>query len=412
MFSNINNHRTILKNFSYLSVLEIFVLISPLITYPYLSRVLGLELYGWVITAQVVASYCSILVDFGFKGVSARHVSIHQNDKNKLSEIMSSILIASFILWIFSFCLYMIVIFSIPAYHEHLLLFIYSFGLTLNVLLFPQYYFQGTERMQFISVVSIVIQIVFLALIFVFVKEQSDYILVPLFHSLGYLIGGLISLYIIFIHDRIRFYLPRKSEIMFYVKDATPLFATNVVMTIKDKFNYLILGIMVGMDQVVIYDVGSKLSFLAVKPSQVVGTVLFPQMARCHKNSVFVKACVYILVFTSALIAFINMFLDLIVNFLVGHSVDLGPIRIYLLSPIFLSVSIFIAINFMVARGYNKYLLYSMILTTIVYLTLLVSFYILGWLSTVYSFVLLTLISIIAEFIYRGYVSRKLLSCE
>ena len=71
----IKNNKTIFSNFSYLAILEIFVLIAPLITYPYLVRVLGTELYGWVITAQVTASYASIIIDFGFRRVSAKYVA-------------------------------------------------------------------------------------------------------------------------------------------------------------------------------------------------------------------------------------------------------------------------------------------------------------------------------------------------
>ena len=89
--SLLKRHAVLFENFTYISILQIFVLVSPLITYPYLVRVLGKELYGWVITAQIIASYCSILVDFGFKRVSARHVAVFRDNKEKLSEIISTI---------------------------------------------------------------------------------------------------------------------------------------------------------------------------------------------------------------------------------------------------------------------------------------------------------------------------------
>ena len=97
------NNKTILANFSYISVLQVFILLTPLITYPYLTRVLGTDLYGLVITAQILSSYATIVVKFGFDSVSARHVSIWRNDNSKLSEIVSSILSLRLILWIISF---------------------------------------------------------------------------------------------------------------------------------------------------------------------------------------------------------------------------------------------------------------------------------------------------------------------
>lgn len=76
---------------SYITVFQVFVVLVPLAIYPYLVRVLGKELYGYVITAQVVASYASVFVNFGFRTVSARFVSIYREDKEKLSEILSSV---------------------------------------------------------------------------------------------------------------------------------------------------------------------------------------------------------------------------------------------------------------------------------------------------------------------------------
>jgi len=57
-------YRNIISNFSYLSLLQFFNLLVPLITYPYLIRVLGAELYGIVIFAQTVISYFSIFISF------------------------------------------------------------------------------------------------------------------------------------------------------------------------------------------------------------------------------------------------------------------------------------------------------------------------------------------------------------
>ena len=100
VYELVKSHRTLIENFSYISILQVFILLTPLITYPYLTRVLGTELYGLVITAQVLSSYATIVVKFGFDSVSARHISMYRDDKSKLSEIMASILAMRFFLWV------------------------------------------------------------------------------------------------------------------------------------------------------------------------------------------------------------------------------------------------------------------------------------------------------------------------
>ncbi len=132
----LKRNKVIFENFSYLTLFQVLSLIFPLITYPYLTRTLGAELYGLVITAQVLSSYCSIIVQFGFPLVSARHISIHKDDPNELSRVMSAILCAQFALWIASFVVYLGVINVVEVYREHFWLFFYSFFLTVTI--FPK----------------------------------------------------------------------------------------------------------------------------------------------------------------------------------------------------------------------------------------------------------------------------------
>ena len=81
----------LIRNFSYLSLLQVFNLILPLIVYPYLIRVLGKETYGLVVFAQSLVFYLVILVGFGFNISATKEVSIHRNDSKKLGEIVSSV---------------------------------------------------------------------------------------------------------------------------------------------------------------------------------------------------------------------------------------------------------------------------------------------------------------------------------
>ena len=405
------NH-ILLANFSYISILQVFILITPLITYPYLTRVLGTELYGLVITAQILSGYATIVVKFGFDSVSARHVSIWREDNIKLSEIISSILVLRMMLWIISFVLYIAIVMAVPIYRQNFLLFLYSFGLTLNVLLFPQFFFQGIERMKIITLINIGIQTVFIVLTFLVIKTPEDYLLVPILHAIGYFIGGFVSIIIIFKCYKLSFFIPCRKQIMFYLKDAFPLFATDAVCTIKDKLNYLLLGIFVNMGEVVVYDIGSKLTSLAVQPLTIISTVIFPRMAKNHNNLLFKKIGVLIFIAIVCIVVFLNVFLHPIVLLLIGKEVPLLPIRLFLLSPLFLGLSSYVGSCLIVARGYNKYMFYSIIVTTTVYILSLAILFFTKQLNTVMSFIALTIISYLVEMLYRMHIAYKILKKE
>jgi PST family polysaccharide transporter len=388
-------------------------MISPLITYPYLVRVLGKELYGLVITAQVLASFFSIFIDFGFKSVSARHISINRNNTEKLSEILSSIIIVRVIIWFISLVVYTIIIGNVSTYRGHFWLFIFAYGITFNELLFPQFFFQGIEKMKYISIIRILIKSIFIILTFFVVKDPAHYYVVPLLTSIGYFIGGVIAIIIIFKFESIRFKIPKREKLIEYSKDAFPIFLTDVICSIKDKFNYIILGSMVGMSEVVIYDLGAKLNKLIVQPMGIIKTVLFPKIAKERNVKLFLNSAALTFFFTLSLVIVTNIFLPQIVKlFLNDHLETLLPIRLFLITPLVLTLSSYIAGNLLIAFGYNKYILYSIIITTVVYLGSLIIFYSTNRLNNVTVFVGIALASYTAEFIYRVFKSIKILNYE
>ncbi|MGN8226123.1 oligosaccharide flippase family protein [Gracilimonas sp. BCB1] len=404
----LNNNQVIVENFGYISLLQIFVVLIPLLTYPYLVRVLGKELYGLVITAQVVASYASLAIDFGFKRVSAKDVSIHRGDKDKLSEIVSSVLVVRGLICLVSFLIYIGVINIVASYNEHFYLFIFSFLLVFNELLFPQFYFQGIEKMKRISFINIGTKTLFVALIFIFIKSQSDYYLVPLLTAIGYFLGGVISLYIIFIKDGLNFFIPSYDRLKYYTVDAFPIFSTKVVASIKDKFSYILVGSFVGMSEVVIYDLGSKFTNLLVKPVTTLSMVLFPKMAKDRNVDLFWKVLKYSFLAMIVLIAITNIILPKLVLLFIGESIDLLPLRVFLIAPLFLSVSSYISSNIIIAFGHNKYIFYSILVTTFVYVSLTLLAYYNNMLDSVLVFIGITVVSYISEFVYRIYVSVKI----
>lgn len=401
-------YKSIFDNIFFVGLVQVFGLIAPLITYPYLVGVLGRDIYGTVLTAQMLISYATIVIDFGSNSVCAKNVAIHHNDKEKLSEILSAVMTLRFKLWILCFFIYMIVVWFIPSYQKYALLFAVTYLMTLNEFLFPQFYFQGVEKMKIVSLLSILIKLIFIALIFIFINDKSHYMLVPVFYTIGYATAGLLSLYILFKSEGLHFVRTGWKKQKQYFRECLPILSTDLICTIKDKFNYMLVGLYIGMGSVVIYDLGLKLMNLIQRPIDIIKTVLLPRFARGRN----VRKLNIVLVFTTlisiGMVIILNVFMEEIVLFFLHEEVDLLPVRLFSLVPIFLTPSVMISSGFFIAFGYNRYVFYSILFTTAIYLVSLITIWLTGYINSLYGFIFIALISYIGELIYRIIMYMKL----
>ena len=140
------NSKKISANFMYLSILQGMNLILPLITFPYLVRVLGIENFGLLMFAQAFIVYFTMIVDYGFNLSGIREVSSNRNNKSKLIKIFSSIMIARFILALVGLIFLTIIVFSFEKFSQNWELYYLTFGIVIGTALFPTWFFKGWKK--------------------------------------------------------------------------------------------------------------------------------------------------------------------------------------------------------------------------------------------------------------------------
>ena len=117
--------------------------------------------------------------------------------------------------------------------------------------------------------------------------------------------------------------------------------------------------------------------------------------------------------FTTLLVILLNVFMPAIVTFFLhDENTDLLPIRLFSLAPVILSVSMIISSDIFIALGYNRYVFYSILVTTAAYLLTLTVLLLTGYLHSIYSFVGMALIAYCVELIYRLITVRRLVKKE
>ena len=256
------DHKIIATNYFSLSILQIANYILPLLTLPYLVRVLGAEKFGLIMFAQALATILTVLVDFGFNLSGTREVSVARNEREKLSEIFSAIMIIKIFLIFLAFLILFIIVNVFPRFSADADVYILSFGIVIGQALFPVWFFQGIEKMKVVTLINILAKVIFTVLVFVLVKVESDYILVPFFNSLGFIVAGTLGLFLSLKYVRVK--SPSFDLIKQLLFESSSLFVSNFATMLYTYGNVFILGIFTGNTVVGVYSSMEKL-ILAIK---------------------------------------------------------------------------------------------------------------------------------------------------
>ena len=151
--------------------------------------------------------------------------------------------------------------------------------------IFPIWYFQGLERMKYITLINLVSRLIFLSLVFFLIKNEHDYLKVPLINGIGALIAGCVALFIVFRRDGIKFIWPGKAVLKYYFFDSLPLFFASIAGKIKILTNKAVLGSFVGMESVALYDIADKIKAVFLAFLQIIGQVLFPNVSQTKNRN-------------------------------------------------------------------------------------------------------------------------------
>lgn len=390
----IKQNSVLLTNFSYLSFLQVFTLLIPLITYPYLIRVLGKDLYGLVVFTQVIAGYFNIFITFGFNLTGAKEVSIHRDNKEKLSEIVSSISVIKLIFLCLSFVLLLGCLFYASVASKFL--YILAFWICILDVVFPIWFFQGIEKMKFITFISFSTRIVFILLIFVLIKNEKDVLWFPISNLIGAILSGIISFYFIR-KEGVKFILPSFSMMKEYVRKSYHFFMSNVLIQIYANSNKAIIGLFLGMGSVAYYDLAEKIVSLIRMPQGILSQTVFPRIS-ANKNVAFIKKIFNLSICLNVFLYIILFFTaEYIVLLLAGKEMlsAVPIVRIMgLLAPI-IAISNVMGILTLVPFGFNKLFTQMIGISVVSYLIL----FGIIWKLNIISIYSLSIINVLVEVI-------------
>jgi PST family polysaccharide transporter len=361
--------KALISNFFSLSVLRALNMFLPLFTLPYLVRVLGAENFGLVNFSLSIIMYFNILVSFGFELSATREISINRDNLEKVSKIFSTVMLIKILLFIFSFIVLSLLLFFVDRLHEHMALYYVTFGFVLGNLLFPTWFFQGMEKMKYITYINFISRVLFTILIFVLVKESDDYIYVPLLNTFGTVFGGLYSLWLVFSLYKINIVLPSKEEFFLHLKDSYAFFLSRVANDGSRYYAITIIGMAFGNTIVGYYSMVEKLYYAFMSLGGIVAQTIYPYMSRTKNITFFKKTFSLVILGTVLLLIPVIFFYKeiLLLVFNINNEI-MGYIFLIMFSgTVFGVINALIGYPLLAAYGYIKEANISLIYASIIY---------------------------------------------
>lgn len=289
-----SNEKRLAKNTIYLYLMQISGYIFPLLTFPYLTRVLGAEKYGVVVFSNAVMQYFTLFIEFGFLLSATNLCSQFRHDRKRLGNITFGVMYAKIFLALASGIVLIVLCVFLPAFKTHFLFFFLSYiGVFLTIFL-PDFLFRGIEEMSVLTYRVIFSKLVYTIIIFVFIHKPQDYIFVPLAtvgaNSIAIVLTWINLLkkkYIVFVKIGLR-------DIFVYIKEASLFFLSRISISIFSSLNIVLLGTKFSSNELGYFGVANTLCQTVKGFMSPIGDSIYPYMIK-NKNFKMIRTLILIL---------------------------------------------------------------------------------------------------------------------
>ena len=365
--------KSIKKNFIYNTFLTMTNFIFPLITFPYVSRILMPSGTGRVSFALSLISYFTMLSQLGMPTYGIRTCSKVRNDREKLTRTVHELLCINLIMCVVSYILLALALIFVPALKEDRQLYIIVSFTILLTSIGMEWLYKALEQYRYIALRSIAFKFIALGAMFLLVHDQSDYIIY------GFIAIFAASASNIFNFIHVRKYIDLKPvggyHIRRHLKPLAVFFAMACATTIYTHMDTLMLGFMLTKKDVGYYNAAVRIKSLLLSIVTSLGAVLLPRSSFLIQTrqwgkfrKVSKKALDFVFILSSAFMLYFMLYARYGIMLLSGgyYEPSIIPMQIIMPTLLFIGVTNITGIQIMVPLGREKTVLFSEIVGLVV----------------------------------------------
>ncbi|HEM5998104.1 TPA: flippase [Streptococcus suis] len=360
-------------NFIMNFILTISNFIFPLITFPYVSRVLQAEGVGTINFATSIVAYFSMLGMLGIPTYGIRACAKVRDDKEKLDKTVLEIMLLNALVMSISLILLFLSVVTIEKMNsEKTLYLVLSSTLLFNVL-GVDWLYRSLEKYSYITIRSILFKIFSVILMFLFVKTSDDYVIYGAISVIAAVGSNLLN----FINLRkiISWTSFKDLDVFQHLKPTLTFFLLTVSTTIYLNVDTTMLGFLKGSEEVGYYTAAVKVKQILVSVVTSLGAVLLPRLSYYYEQGnieeferLTQKALNFVFLISLPMVTYFILLSKYAILFLSGESFLPAVLPMQLIMPtvLFIGLSNLMGIQILVPTNREKLVVYSTIVGAVV----------------------------------------------
>lgn len=263
----------------YTGLSSISGLLVPLLVVPFLLIKVGLENYGISAVAFSISFFFSMIVDYGFYITGVNKLSKEENS-HKVSNIVTNIIYTKTFIFLLFLPVFLIIYYFSISNELEWKVYLFSLCIPLSSILNLSWALQGLHQIKAWSLLTILGQIFYVILIFIFIDELGDVKYINLFYGLGVLLTGVTSVLFLRKRHQLKFNKINISLIFLELKEGYHFFLSNIGNFISLYFLSPLIGLLLSYEMAGIYSIIEKIYNLARKPFSIYQIFMLPKISQ------------------------------------------------------------------------------------------------------------------------------------
>jgi len=368
---------SIKKNFIMNSILTMSSFIFPLISYPYVSRILGPAGTGKVAAATSWVSYFNMFAQLGIPTYGIRACAEVRDDKEKLSRTVQELLTINLIMGAISYAALFVLININSSMGQEKPLYIIMSAMILFNAIGMDYLFQGLEQYSYITKRSVLFKLIALVAMFLLIRTKDDYVIYGGLTIFASSASNVMNFF--YARKYISFKKTGKLNLRRHLKAVSIFFAMACATTVYTNLDVVMLDYLKTDEDVGYYNAAVKIKSVLVSIVTSLGSVLLPRASyyvekgmKAEYRRITAKAINFVWLFAAPLFIYFTLFAREGVLFLSGSAYEgsVAPMQIIMPTLLLIGLSNITGMEVLVPQGGEKIVLYSEIAGAVVDFTL------------------------------------------